>query len=321
VDTLIFSQITDFSTNDVIDWFLYYHKNYKRYNGIANPDGLNNFSFERDFFYSIPLRKKKHKNSIWFRRPSHDLIDATIELPLQYKGMEQSFNKAIKFNDKVYKELFVQKMFNRKLGSYTITGLNKPIILSLASEYGLDIPETIVTNSKVKVELFLKKNGIIINKALHEAFSYSMPGKYWVSNKIVEINSKTDIPNDMDVSLFQKKIEKQYEIRTFYLDESFYSACIFSQTNDKTELDFRNYDFEKPNRIVPYKLPVNIEKKVKKLMKKLRLNTGSIDFIKSKSGEYIFLEINPVGQFGFISDPCNYNLELEIFKFLTYEKK
>lgn len=38
--------------------------------------------------------------------------------------------------------------------------------------------------------------------------------------------------------------------------------AIFSQENDKTKIDFRNYDIANPNRCVPYKLPRRIEKQL-----------------------------------------------------------
>lgn len=322
MSTVIFSELMDVSTNDVIDWFLYYDKEFNRYNGITSDKGVNNFSFNNSFCFTVPniSTAKFKKKSIWFRRPSHDLIDGKIELSalFEYK-LGYKITKAIQYNDKIFKEFLVEYSFNRKLGSYNITGLNKPLVLSYANEYGLDIPETIITNSKNKIEFFLEKHGSIINKALHESFSFGS-SNYWISNKTIEIKSKDEIPKDIAVSLFQNKIEKIYEIRTFFVNNIFFSACIFSQDNDKTKLDFRNYDFENPNRIVPYKLPKQIEEKISKLMKKLQLNTGSIDLMKSKSGKYVFLEINPVGQYGFIDLPCNYNIDLEIYKFLTYEK-
>jgi D-alanine-D-alanine ligase-like ATP-grasp enzyme len=51
-------------------------------------------------------------------------------------------------------------------------------------------------------------------------------------------------------------------------------------------------------------------------MKELNLNSGSIDFIKTKSGQYVFLEVNPVGQFGMTSYPCRYGIEKEMALFL-----
>src|SRR5690606_41647080 len=63
------------------------------------------------------------------------------------------------------------------------------------------------------------------------------------------------------------------------------------------------------NRTVAFNLPSDIENKLTKLMNVLSLNFGSIDMIVSKNREYYFLEVNPVGQFGMVSFPCNYNIE------------
>ena len=122
-------------------------------------------------------------------------------------------------------------------------------------------------------------------------------------------------------SLFQEQIQKKYELRIFYIDKRFFSMAIFSQSNKKTLTDFRNYDFEKPNRNVPYKLPKHIEEKLILIMDRMSFNTGSIDMIYDLEGNYIFLEINPVGQYGMTSVPCNYNLDFEIAKSLMNENK
>jgi D-alanine-D-alanine ligase-like ATP-grasp enzyme len=52
------------------------------------------------------------------------------------------------------------------------------------------------------------------------------------------------------------------------------------------------------------------------MMQKADLNCGSLDLIKSKDGRYVFLEVNPSGQFGMVSYPCNYYLEEEVAKSL-----
>lgn len=73
--------------------------------------------------------------------------------------------------------------------------------------------------------------------------------------------------------------------------------AILSQNNPKTQIDFRNYDVDLPNRVVPFRLPDSLTQKLIKLMQRINLNTGSVDGLYS-SGDYYFLEINPVGQFG-----------------------
>ena len=118
-------------------------------------------------------------------------------------------------------------------------------------------------------------------------------------------------------SKFQQLIEKKIEIRLFYLDGKIYSMAIFSQRRDESKVDFRKYDFINPDRYVPFKLPTDIENSLTSLIKSVDLNTCSIDLIKGVDGKFYFLEINPVGQFGMVSKPCNYNLEMEMALFLS----
>lgn len=59
-------------------------------------------------------------------------------------------------------------------------------------------------------------------------------------------------------------------------------------------------------------------------MRIISLETGSIDLILTKDGLFIFLEVNPVGQFGMTSYPCNYYLEKLIameLKNIAYDEK
>jgi glutathione synthase/RimK-type ligase-like ATP-grasp enzyme len=120
-------------------------------------------------------------------------------------------------------------------------------------------------------------------------------------------------------SLIQRKIDKKYEIRVFYLMGNMYSMAIMSQNKNETEIDFRNYQNQNPNRTLSYELPDEINKKIIKLMDVLKLNSGSIDFIYNTNNEYVFLEVNPVGQYGMVSYPCNYYIEKKIANYLTNE--
>lgn len=97
--------------------------------------------------------------------------------------------------------------------------------------------------------------------------------------------------------------------------------AICSTFDKQTKEDFRRYNDKYPNRVIPYKLPSTIEKKLHLFMQEMKLNCGSIDMILDNSGDYYFLEVNPVGQFGMISYPCNYYLEREIANFLLNNKK
>lgn len=95
--------------------------------------------------------------------------------------------------------------------------------------------------------------------------------------------------------------------------------AIHSQLDAKTNVDFRNYNFEKPNRTIPYDLPKGIKNKIDKLMKELKLNCGSLDMILDLENNYYFIEVNPVGQFGMVSNPCNYYLHKQIAEYLSFK--
>ena len=88
--------------------------------------------------------------------------------------------------------------------------------------------------------------------------------------------------------------------------------AIFSSKNIKTQVDFRQYDDKLPNRNVPYKLKNTEISRIKKFMKMAKLETGSLDIICSTDNSMYFLEVNPLGQFGMVSGPCNYYIEKEI---------
>ena len=92
--------------------------------------------------------------------------------------------------------------------------------------------------------------------------------------------------------------------------------AIFSQSDEKTKTDYRNYNRVKPNRNVPYKLPQDVEDKICLFMDASGLDTGSIDIIKSTDGRYVFLEVNPCGQFDWLSGNCNYYIEQKIAHYL-----
>jgi ATP-GRASP peptide maturase of grasp-with-spasm system len=195
--------------------------------------------------------------------------------------------------------------------------------LQYAAALGLKIPNTIVTNCKKDLFDFLLKEQEIIIKPLSDAFTLIIPNEISLLTYTSEI-SKEKIEKMDDwffTAMFQGLIKKKYEIRVFYLEPNFYSMAIFSQNDEKTTLDFRNYNDDKPNRNIPYKLPIFIEDKLRELMKKLNLQTGSIDLIKSYQNDYVFLEVNPVGQFGMTSKPCNYQIEKKIAQFLIQHDK
>jgi len=196
---------------------------------------------------------------------------------------------------------------------------NKLSNLLLARDCGIKVPPTLITTSKLELEKFYQKHTKILTKPIHNGHLYFEEEQFVYSCKGILFLGKEEmkeIGDEFCVSLFQAYTEKELELRIFFLDKEIYPMAIFSQLDEKTKYDFRNYNHIKPNRNVPFKLPQSFKKKLEKFIDEIDLNTGSIDVILTPENEFYFLEVNPTGQFGWVSQNCNFYLEKEIAKYL-----
>jgi len=194
--------------------------------------------------------------------------------------------------------------------------VNKLEMLLQAQNCGLAIPETHIVNRKVDLEQLLSKGELISKSSYNIIFLKEPHGVYSMFTAGVDPEAVDDFAEEFFPSLVQKRIAKEYELRLFYLDGECYTMAIFSQQAARTELDFRDLDWAKPTRFVPYELPAKVEEGIRSFMTTIGLNCGSIDLIKGTDGRYYFLEVNPTGQFGMTSFPCNYSLFEKVAEYL-----
>jgi ATP-GRASP peptide maturase of grasp-with-spasm system len=307
----ILTSKTDISTSEVENWLLHYHADYIRLNG---EEGLSDFSM----FISTNEKQCmfKHQDSLidlnsilafWYRRDSISILTSITVFPSLTNFFKTEYWTVTNFLDKTLEN-------KPSIGSFEKEKFtNKLLILSAAVDVGLDIPKTLITTLKKEALDFVNAQQTItkalnINfSTLHEGFSYSVNSTKEVRREDIEKMNDT-----FALSLLQQKLDKKYELRVFYLNDTFYTMAIFSQLDEKTALDFRMYNNDKPNRCVPYALPKTIELKLLNLMRSINMNTGSIDIVVTKDNRYVFLEVNHVGQFGWLSENCNYFIEKHI---------
>lgn len=328
---VIFSEEFDMPSNDVGQWLKYYEKDYLRINYNSSDEELNKKLkalkvklLKQDISINNIGISNTSEISYWFRRPNMKKVIELLsnnKMPtdtFEFPDISSNVGGVDVVNNNIYNHhrIFYENVFNdfntKKLGSPFITGLNKLKVLKLASGVGLKIPDTLVTSSGKKVaEFHAKHKAGIITKSLFEVIPlyFQKHEKYKMTFYTETIDNIKKIPKVFAPSLFQENILKEFEIRVFYTAGVFFSSAIFSQYNANTKKDFRADSSNSAVRIIPFLLPENLKVKIDKLMKLLTLDNGSIDLIKCTDGEYYFLEINPVGQYGFISAPCNFNID------------
>jgi ATP-GRASP peptide maturase of grasp-with-spasm system len=298
------------TTNQVIDWLFYFSANFTRINGIdLYLNSLMEFSENLDV--EISNCNLKHVNVVWFRRWYSMSNFQAIYLKNSRKVLNYNINSFLRAENRVHSEFFIGHFGDKVINGNKFTGVNKLVVLNCALKIGLKIPRTKVVTKIRDID----KESKWITKAMSEAPFLNYGNKTFVGYT-TDFNIMECGTDNIHPSLIQEKIEKEFEIRAFLLNQDIYSMAIFSQASEMTKTDFRNYDNSKPNRMCPYLLDNEISIKLIQLAKQLGLSTGSFDLVMSKEGIVYFLEVNPEGQFGMVSIPCNYYLEKKFAEYL-----
>lgn len=315
---LIKSNAQDYSTTQVIKWLLHLEKPYLRINDTTPIETIatdgDAISITAD---SVSFNTKDIK-TYWYRRGSWASTKRGSLGNVKQRWLYQYLKYFTKEAEKDIVELIESQLEANALNTFlNSSNINKTRVLKSCRALDIAVPETLVTNTREAVSNFIETHGDVITKAVNN-IDPNIKGECFVdvTTKLVTPKNIEQLPEKFHISVFQKLIKKQFEIRTFFLIDRFYSMAIFSQSDDQTKVDFRNYNFNKPNRVVPYNLPMKIESKLRKLLAEYTLKSASLDLIYSEEGEYVFLEINPIGQYDMVSVPCNYYLDLEIAKHL-----
>ncbi|MBP9187054.1 MAG: grasp-with-spasm system ATP-grasp peptide maturase [Bacteroidia bacterium] len=327
---LINSSAVEFSTFIVGKWLTYLCVDYARIDHINHTSSeikievnSNQFFIELNG-YKFDFSKFKNSNSsYWYRRAAH--ISYT-----SFQTPPDVTNPAI-IKDGVNKELLTLNSFlldsfyvasKYKINHHSKSNLNRLVTFKMALNCGLKIPAFVITNRKQNVINFSAIHKKIVIKPISEVVTIDVKEKLYTQyTRVLKHNELDKLPDNFFPSLFMQYIEKSYEVRSFYLDGKFYSMAMFTQQRKQTVDDFRRYEYTNPVRVVPYKISEVIEEKIRHLFSDLNINSGSIDLLKPQDGsELVFLEINPVGQFGMVSHPCNYYLEKLIAQNLSNKK-
>ena len=316
---LIISSKYDVSTHIVMSWLNYYRTRVLRVNTEDSSD-LKGLTIRNDCTdLMINNNYLSDVKKVWHRRGRLRL------LPRQLENLGDISRYLNKEEDALVKgiELYLNNSIEY-IGSYIKEVENYKIVhLLKAKEIGFKIPNSIITTSKENLIKFSLENKQIISKDLRYPV-YIKNSDHYIESCGTFIVEKSDVEklDGYFAPIFcQELIEKEFEIRVFFFKTKIYPMAIFSQNDVKTKVDFRNYNTEKPNRCIPFIFPKEIYNQIIKLIDVIGLKTGSIDLIYTKKGDYVFLEVNPMGQFDWVSKNCNYYIEKDIAKNLSNEKR
>lgn len=175
---------------------------------------------------------------------------------------------------------------------------SKILQLRRARDLGFKIPPTLVTNKRNKIREFFDVHGDIIYKPFTPAF-FSGGAEFCYTSPITrdELSQADLIQNTPGI--FQKNIQKRVELRITVIGRRVYATEIHSQEIDAAINDWRAGSVQELVH-VEHQLPSEVEKRCLDYVRSYDLVFGAIDMILTPENEYIFLENNPSGQFGWI---------------------
>jgi len=250
-------------------------------------------------------------------------------LKLEITTKNEAEKRAIQFFDNAIENEWksVRNFIYKYLAKHTktlsnffkVSEVNKFEMLTVASFCGLKIPFSSIISSKKELKKQVEKLGKVITKPVYEVIEKQEKQQSYYSDSAVLLTTEMidNLNENFVPTLVQEYIEKLYELRITFINGEIFSTALFTQNDNQTVINQKHYNYAKKTRAVPYQLPKQIEAKIYQFFKVINTNFGCVDMIVTPKQEYVFIEINLNGQFGYYSDVANYYVEKSIANYLS----
>lgn len=252
-------------------------------------------------FLRLPKRQIKFSEikSGWYRRPVLPNLDNTFHDTVSAQFIIEESRTALEGLWKTLPCFWVSKPDNIRVAE------NKMYQLKIASDIGFIVWPTIITNDIVSARMFyeLNKKEIVYKPLKRSKLARDNKQTFIFTNPVLS-NHFDKIANIKHApSILQKYIPKSTELRVTVIGKKVFAVELDSQKIPAAIHDWRKALHENLKH-TPFDLPADVQKKCHELLERLGLEFGAIDFILTPNGEYVFLEINPNGQWAWIQQLC-----------------
>ncbi len=267
---------------------------------ISNSQNLFQFNLE-----DVPMDMSSF-SSIWFRRPG----------PLKSKAFFQPWIEQmmmVEARQALMGMLYALPCLWVNYPARDTSATLKLFQLQVAKNVGMTLPETIVTNEPGIARAFYEKfGGNVIYKLVAETSNFSLPSFEFPHGIPTLPLREVDLKHLEQVRhaphLFQERVDKQSDVRVTVIGKKVFATHIESQKGTG-KLDWRN-DYSVP--MTEWQLPDELSEQCIAMLKALGLNYGAFDFCLDKNGRYVFLEVNPAGQYLWVEERTEQPLSKEM---------
>lgn len=173
---------------------------------------------------------------------------------------------------------------------------HKTFQLSAAQEVGLPIPRTLVSNDPDEARRFVHDSahtGVIFK-------AFAPTERYWRETRLVTAQEMEVLDSVRYAPvIFQEYVESVCDLRVTLVGQAVFAAAIYAHETTYP-VDYR-MDLRHA-RIEPFTLPLTVEQRLKDLLRRLGLIYSAVDLRLTSDDHYIFLEVNPSGQWLFVEN-------------------
>lgn len=233
--------------------------------------------------------------TVWYRRPQKPLLPSNMSQTTEVVEFAQREAKATLNNvwrlleDKVWINF---PSYNRALDSRIYQ-------LQLARSIGFVIPkESKITNTSSQVTKMSSTR--FACKAVSAGYVKDRSGlKNIYTLACTKDELRKGVFDESVPCIFQSYVPKKLELRVTVVGREIFCCAIESQNSERTRDDWRRYDVQN----VPhysFDLPISEQNKILAFMEKAGLKFGAFDFVLTQNSDYVFLEVNPNGQWYWI---------------------
>lgn len=196
----------------------------------------------------------------------------------------------------------------------------KPYQLEVAATIGLTFPKTLISNIPNAVRSFFGEcEGQMIAKPVRSGHIVQEGVDHAVYTTRIAPEDLHELQDaSLSPTIYQELVPKRFDLRVTVVGRKVFAAAIESQTDPDAAIDWRRTSDPKlPHHA--FCLPSDIERQLLAFMDALNLQYGAIDLVLTPDGRYVFLEVNPNGQWLWLDDMLSLGISSEIAEWLGRE--
>lgn len=264
---------------------------------------------------TVTIDHTSQSPAVRIRHPEHGLVDLTAARSVWWRRPQPVSLDSVA--DPAARAFCYGEWHEALHGLYTLlrcpwmnpvladeTASHKALQLAVAPGLGLRVPRTLMTSDAAEARSFVDRLGL--ENVVYKIFAATYA--VWRETRRLTV-ADLDLLDRLQLApvIFQEYVPGSADIRVTVVGEELFAMAIDGRGS--ADIDFRlRMRSAATSATSATTLPDDVAEGVRALMAHFGIVYGGVDFRRTPEGEYVFLEVNPAGEFLF----CEYGAGLPI---------